>query len=99
MVHPSPTGQDLAVTFSEVVAKTREFLFQRQTAYRLVFAGPSGDIVLKDLAKFCRAGRSTFHADPYAAARLDGRRECWLRIQNHLHLSQEQLWHLQSGLE
>ena len=86
------------MSFEDVVKKTREFLFDRQKAYRLTFAGPSGKIVLGDLASFCRANNSTFHKDPYAAARLDGRREVWLRIQNHLQLSQEQLWDLQSGL-
>lgn len=85
------------MTPTELIAATREFLFRRQTAYRVTFQTPFGEEVLSDLAKFCRAGKSTFNADPYVAARLDGRRECWLRIQNHLQLTQEQLWKLQSG--
>jgi hypothetical protein len=50
--------------------------------------------VLKDLARFCRAHRSTAHPDPHAAAKMDGRREVWLRIQEHLQLSEPQLWEL-----
>ena len=85
------------MTPSELIEATRNFLFRRQTAYRAIFQSPMGGIVLADMAKFCRAGSSTFNPDPYVAARLDGRREVWLRIQNHLQLSQEQLWKLQSG--
>jgi hypothetical protein len=48
-------------------------------------------MVLADLAKFCRANRSTFHPDPHVAARLDGRREVWLRITQHLNLSTDDL--------
>jgi hypothetical protein len=50
--------------------------------------------VLKDLAKFCRAHESTFHKDPRAHAVMEGRREVWLRIQNQLNLTDEELWAL-----
>ena len=74
--------------------KAREWLFVRQTAYLVTFDGPRADMVLRDLAKFCRAHTSTFHPDPYMAARLDGRREVWNRIQQHLKLDDEALWKL-----
>jgi hypothetical protein len=51
-------------------------------------------MVLEDLAKFCRAHESTFHAEERVAGRLDGRREVWLRIQQHLQLSEDALWKL-----
>ena len=54
-------------------------------------------VVLADLAKFCRADRSTFHADPRVHAALEGRREVWLRIQEHLNLTPEQLAQLYGG--
>jgi len=85
------------MTYSEAVTATREFLFKRQSAYRATFTSPVGEIVLADLATFCRAHTSTFHLTPHMAARLDGRREVWLRVQSHLNLTQEQLWKLQSG--
>lgn len=76
------------------VEKARGFLKQRQTAYQRTFAGVSGEIVLRDMAKFCRAHDTTFHLDERASAVLQGRNEVWLRIQQHLKLTDEQLWHL-----
>lgn len=72
--------------------RAREFLFARQTAYHKVFRGPFADVVLDDLARFCRAHQSTFHVDPRQHAVLEGRREVWLRITQHLNLSDEDLW-------
>lgn len=79
---------------TEFIEKARAFLRRRATAYRATFANPMGEEVLVDLAKFCRAHESTAHPDPHIAARLDGRREVWLRIQSHLRLSDEDLWKL-----
>ena len=79
------------------IENTRNFLQRRRYAYNATFCGPLADEVLRDLARFCRAHSSTFNSDPYAAARLDGRREVWLRLQNHLELSPDQLWDLYSG--
>jgi hypothetical protein len=68
------------------------FLRKRRMAYVQTFKGTAADIVLRDLAQFCRAHESTFHPDPRAHAVAEGRREVWLRIQNHLQLSDEELW-------
>lgn len=74
----------------------KEFLRSRALAYKRAFPTDNADTVavLKDLAKFCRAVESTFHPDPRIAAQLDGRREVFLRIQQHLQLNTEQLWAL-----
>ena len=71
-------------------------LKQRQLAYQRLFLGHglATDKVLDDLAKFCRAHESTFHANHSVSGRLDGRREVWLRIQQHLRLTDDQLWEL-----
>lgn len=79
---------------SEIIEKARAFLRGRQGSYRAAFNSPAGQDVLVDLAKFCRAHASTAHTDPHMAARLDGRREVWLRIQSHLRLSDDELWRL-----
>lgn len=50
--------------------------------------------VLKDLAKFCRAHESTFNADPRLHAMLEGRREVWLKIQEMLNLTIEEVYDL-----
>lgn len=80
--------------FKEAIAKAKDYLFARQQAYRQVFNPESvfAREVLKDLAKFCRAHDSAFHADPRAHAALEGRREVWLRIEQHLKLSPDELW-------
>ncbi|MES2348481.1 MAG: hypothetical protein V4641_13040 [Pseudomonadota bacterium] len=82
-----------------LVQRARDFLFRRSAAYRAVFdlSGVYTADVLADLAHFCRANRATGHTDPYVAARLDGRREVWLRIQHQLKLTDDQLWSLYGG--
>lgn len=79
-----------------MAGEAKEFLRSRALSYKRTFAPDDADntAVLKDLAKFCRALESTFHPDPRIAAQLDGRREVFLRIQQHLQLSTEQLWAL-----
>lgn len=62
--------------------------------YVKTFEGPYAQEVLADLARFCRANKTTFHTDARAHAVLEGRREVWLRIQEYLNLSPEQLWAL-----
>jgi hypothetical protein len=72
-------------------------LGERRHAYQMTFRGPLADVVLKDIARFCRAHESTFATDARDAAKLDGRREVWLRIQEHLRLTPDQLWQLYDG--
>lgn len=77
---------------NELIEKIRGLLFNRQKAYQSVFDSEFGKIVLADLARFCRADESTFHPDARVAGNLDGRREVWLRIQQHLQLDSEALY-------
>jgi hypothetical protein len=81
----------------DLIDKLRMALGNRRYAYRMTFNGPLAEVVLKDLARFCRAHESTFNADPRIQANLDGRREVWLRLQHHLQLTPDQLWELYSG--
>ena len=67
-------------------------LEQRTAAYKAIPAE-----ALLDLAEFCRANESCFHEDPRMHAALEGRREVWLRIQEHLHLTPAQLMALRQG--
>ena len=71
--------------------KTLDFLRSRKRNYQLAFGSPAGQEVMIDLAQFCRANETCFHADPRLHAVAEGRREVWLRIQQHLNLSSEQL--------
>ena len=65
----------------------RDLLVLRHQDYARTFDGPVAERVLADLARFCRAGESTFHPDPRVHAVLEGRREVWLRIQKYLRLT------------
>ncbi len=77
------------------IATIQRVLGNRKSAYQQVFSGEGAPkVVLGDLARFCHAQKSTFHKDPYVQAHLEGKREVWLRIQQHLNLSEEELFHL-----
>lgn len=78
-----------------ILQRTLDFLRRRSTAYRLTFGNsPNSQWVLADLAVFCRATESTFSPDARLHAVLEGRREVWLRIQQHLNLTPAQLFAL-----
>lgn len=66
------------------------FVENRVRAFRLTFGCPSGAIVLKDLAEFCRYNRTAFDPDPRVHAALEGRRDVFLRILEHMRLTPEQ---------
>ncbi len=76
---------------SEAFLKAFAFIKDRKTAYQLAFTSPAGNEVLMDLVRFCRANKSCFDEDPRIHAVLEGRREVFLRIQEHLNLTPEQL--------
>lgn len=84
---------------SEFTDKLKAALGERRYAYRKTFQGPLAETVLKDLARFCFAHKSTMHTDPRAHAMLEGRREVWLRVAHHMNLSPEELWKLYDGRE
>jgi hypothetical protein len=86
--------------------KLLEKLRRRRYAYRRLFLegdgmSADGQIVLADLAKFCRATSSTAmvspvsqRLDPMAMAMAEGRREVWLRIMAHLHIDEKVIFNL-----
>ena len=77
-----------------MLTKAQDFLRSRGQSYRAVFKGVQGERVLSDLAKFCRANKSTFHTDQRIEGVLQGRREVFLRIQQHLNLTEDELFTL-----
>jgi hypothetical protein len=82
-----------------MTADAIEFLRQRKAAYQIKFGGGDpADIVREDLARFCRANASTWSDDTRHHARLEGRREVWLRIQQHLTMEPEELAELYGAL-
>lgn len=74
--------------------RTLDFLRLRKRAYNLAFPRPKDSEVLKDLARFCRAGKAPAHIDPYRIGVAIGRQEVWQRIQEHLNLQPEELFEI-----
>jgi hypothetical protein len=85
----------------ELFDLVKGYLSQRAHAYRRVFDSENvyTEEVLKDLAAFCRGNLSTFNPDPRIHAVLEGRREVWLRIKNHLELTDAQLYKIYARKE
>lgn len=74
-----------------MIKSIKEFLTSRKQSYQKTFLGIAGEVVLEDLAQFCRADESTFHPDARFEGVLQGRREVWLRITKHLNLTPDEL--------
>ena len=62
----------------------------RGRAYRATFNNPQGRKVLADLRRFCRASVPTADVNNvHTTYLLEGRREVFLRIIAHLHLTED----------
>ena len=87
------------ITPRTLVDRARGFLRSRRNAYRRLFDLESQDaqIVLADLDRCCRATQTTVTPDDRASLVLEGRREVWLRLQQHLQMDEESLWRLVDG--
>lgn len=88
----------MLTALQEKAMRALDFLRMRSRDYRLAFSSPPAQNVLIDLAKFCRANESCFDPDPRKHAILEGRREVWLRLINHIRLNPEQLYALYQGV-
>lgn len=71
----------------------KQKFFKRQFAYKTVFDTKSQHVqlILKDLARFCRADKTTFHENDRAHVLAEGRREVWLRIVKYKEMTTEQI--------
>lgn len=76
------------------------FMKRRKHSYQMFVKMEEGQTFLRDLARFCRANETcVVPNDRDKTLVLEGRREVWLRIQNHLGLSTEELMQLYAGPE
>lgn len=67
---------------------------KKRQAYQAVFKGPHGEEVLRDLAHFCCAYKSSPDLSHAVLAKKEGLRAVWLRIQNYLNISDDDVWRL-----
>lgn len=81
---------------SDSLAKLQSLFARKTFAYNQVFDRKNQYTreVLMDLARFCRAHDSTFNKDDRLHAALEGRREVYLRIQEFLNLSPDEILEL-----
>lgn len=80
-----------------VIERALAYLTGRRASYQMTFpkTGRENNPVLADLAVFCRANEScAIPGDEKRTWMLMGRHEVWLRIQQHLNLTPEQLFAL-----
>lgn len=83
---------------AEEIQATVAALLERKRSYLQAFASPASQLALIDLASFCKANVSCFvPGDRDLTLILEGRREVWLRIQQHLNLTPEQMFMLFAG--
>lgn len=68
-------------------------------AYREVFSTAAGRRVLRDLARMCHAAGTTYHEDPREAARREGKRQVWLRIQSLINMDDTELLTLSKEID
>ena len=76
---------------TDLFGRALDLIRFRKRAYKLVFGAPGYEVVIKDLARFCRGHETTFHPDARVQAMLEGRRQVLLRIEQHLGYSSEEL--------
>jgi len=77
-----------------------DFVKRRKHSYQMFKQMEEGKVFMRDLAKFCRANETcVVPGNPVMTNVLEGRREVWLRIQNHLGLATEELMALYAGPE
>jgi hypothetical protein len=87
------------MTQDEKNTEAKNFLQKRKSDYCQVFNPENQTVraVLEDLKQFCRAESSTFNPDPRVHALLEGRREVYLRIKEHVLQDLETLFHKYKG--
>lgn len=77
-------------------SQAADALSRRQQAYKHCLGEKNVAVVtvLADLAKFCHAFETTYTDIERQSAVLEGRRQVYLRILNHLEMELETLWKL-----
>lgn len=70
-----------------------------KNAYRALQETTHGQIVLRDLAKTCKAASSSFDKDPHQHSYNAGKRSIWLRIQNMINIPDREVYEMENKNE
>jgi hypothetical protein len=87
----------LSLTVQKVIDNTMIFLRDRSTAYKLAITSPAGQMMYGDLLKFSRYAQGPADLDQFQTWRLIGRQDMIRRIQQHINLTDQQLFSLYNG--
>ena len=71
----------------------------KERAYRLSLGNEAGKDVIADLRSFCNGTRSNFSPDALEMARMEGRREVFMRIMNFMKVDYEQYYDYEEDLD
>jgi hypothetical protein len=72
---------------------------QTNGAYRQLLRQPAGQLILADLATFCKANAASMvPGDTHMTAFNEGKRAVWNRIQAVLHLTDDELFAIMKGV-
>ena len=85
------------LTMQTVLDNTMLFLRDRSTAYKLAITSPAGQAMYSDLLKFSRYVQGPADLDNNQTWRLIGRQDMIRRIQQHVNLTDTQLFALYNG--
>ena len=91
------------MAFTERAARLFEFFKRRGINYKLAANQPAMQEMLIDLSWFCHANETCVMLDKEGRCdekltwMREGRREVWLRIQQHTNLNAQQLYALYTG--
>lgn len=86
-------------TFARIAENTKLFLRDRSTAYKLFIRQPAGQLIMSDLLKFSHwaEGMPLKAQTEFDRGRIIGRQDIIRRIEQHVHLSSDQLFALYNG--
>ncbi len=84
--------------------KVRDFFRNKEWAWRHILGGTDGNlheaskVALADLRVFCNGTKTNFNTDPLEMARMEGRREVFMRIMNFLNYDFSKIYDLEEDI-
>lgn len=72
--------------------EVRKYVKGKEQAYRICLNNEAAKTVLADLRLFCNGTRTNFSSDALQMARMEGRREVFMRIMTFLKVDYEDIY-------
>ena len=84
--------------------RMKDFIRNKEWAFRQILGGDNGKlneaakVALADLRYFCNGTKSNFNTDALEMARMEGRREVFMRIMNYLNYDFSKIYELDEDI-